>query len=145
MTMFGQPENALRVVLRLNAGSSMLIGSAMAVAAAPLATLCLTDPGPYLGLGSAAWIRSVGLALLPFAGLVFWVSTRPAGRPALVRTICGLDWAWVLGSAALLALGWSGFTWAGAILVDLMAFAVAAFAVLQARYLGAALSGPAAA
>ena len=31
----------------------------------------------------------------------------------------------------------------GAILVDLMALAVAAFAVLQARCLGAALSGPA--
>ena len=142
MTMFGHPENALRAVLRLNAGSSLLIGVAMAAAAEPLAALCLAGPGPYLGLGAGPWIRLVGLALLPFAGLAFWVSARPAGRPALVRAVCVLDWAWVLGSAVLLALGWSAFTWTGAILVDLMALAVAAFAVLQARYLGAARSCP---
>lgn len=138
MTMFGHPENALRTVLRVNAGSSLLIGVAMAAAAGPLADLCLTGPDRYLGLDTGTWIRLVGLALLPFAGAVFWLSVRPAGRPALVRTVCALDWAWVLGSAALLAFGWSAFTWTGAILVDLMALAVAAFAVLQARYLGAA-------
>lgn len=145
MTMFGHPETALRAVLRLNAGSSLLIGVAMAAAAEPLAGLCLTGPGRYLSLDASAWIRLVGLSLLPFAGMVFWVSARPADRPALVRVVCGLDWAWVLGSAVLLALAWSVFTWTGAILVDLMALAVAAFAVLQARCLGAALSGPAAA
>ena len=142
MTMISHSENALRAVLRLNAASSLLIGVAMAAAADPLAILGLIDPGPHLGLDSAAWIRLVGLALLPFAGLVFWVSGRPVGRPVLVRAICWLDWTWVLGSAVLLALGWSAFTWTGAILVDLMALAVAAFAVLQARYLGAARSCP---
>lgn len=133
-------ENALRLVLRLNAGSSLLIGVAMAAAAGPLAALCLTGPGPYFGLDGAGWIRLVGLALLPFAGLLLWVSVRPASRPALVKAICVMDWSWVLGSAALLVLGWSAFTWTGAILVDLMAIFVAACAVLQARFLVAARS-----
>ena len=48
-----------------------------------------------------------------------------------------MDWSWVLASAALLVLGWSAFTWTGAILVDLMAVAVAGYAVLQAKFLGA--------
>lgn len=137
MSMLGHPENALRLVLRLNAASSLLIGAAMAAAAGPLAGLGLIGPGPYVGLDGSAWIRLVGIALLPFAGFVFWLSAQPARRPTLVRAVCLMDWSWVLASAALLALGWGAFTWAGAILVDLMAVAVAAFAVLQRRYLGA--------
>ncbi|MEQ8395607.1 hypothetical protein [Thalassobaculum sp.] len=137
MSLFSHPENALRLVLRLNAGSSLLIGIAMAAASRPLAALCLTSPGPFLGLDGATWILLVGLGLFPFAAFVFWVSARPAQRPALVRAICAMDWSWVLASAALLVLGWSAFTWTGAILVDLMAVAVAGYAVLQAKFLGA--------
>lgn len=137
MSMFSHPEGMLRLVLRLNAGSSLLIGAAMAAAAGPLAGLCLTGAGPYLGVDGAGWIRLVGIALFPFAGFVFWLSARPARRPALVRAVCLMDWSWVLASAGLLALGWGAFTWTGAILVDVMAVAVAAFAVLQGRYLGA--------
>ncbi len=143
MSMFSRPGNALQTVLRLNAGASLLVGIAMAVAPGPLADLCLADPGPYLGLDAGIWVRLVGLALLPFAGFCFWVSGRPAGWPALVRTICVLDWTWVVASVALLALGWNAFTWAGAVLVGLMALAVAAFAGLQARYLGSTLSAAA--
>jgi hypothetical protein len=132
------PERMLRAVLCLNAGSSLLIGGVMAVAAGPLAELCLTGPGPYGGLAGADWIRAVGLALLPFAGLVFWIAVRPASRPTMVRAVCAMDWCWVLGSALLLVLGWSAFTWTGAILVDLMAVTVAGYAVLQARLLAAA-------
>lgn len=138
MSLFAHPENTLRVVLRLNAGSSLLIGVAMVAASGPLAALSLAGPGPYLGVSGAAWILLVGAGLLPFAGFVFWVSGDPAARPGLVRAVCVMDWSWVLASAALLILGWSAFTWTGAILVDLMAVAVAGFAVLQARFLGAA-------
>lgn len=135
------PAAALRMVLRLNAGSSALIGAAMAAAPEPLAALCLAGPVQLLGLDGAALVRLVGLGLLPFAAFAAWVAARPAARPALVRAICMLDWSWVLGSALLLALGWSAFTWTGAILLDLMAVAVAGYAVLQARFLGVARSG----
>lgn len=141
MPILAYPENHLRLVLRLNAGSSLLIGAAMATASRPLAALSLAGPGAPLGLDGAGWIELVGWALLPFAAFVFWVSVRPASRPGLVRAICVMDWSWVLGSAALLALGWSAFSWTGAILVDLMAVAVAGYAVLQARFLAAARSG----
>ncbi len=146
MSMFDHPEKGLhpekilRAVLCLNAGSSLLIGGVMALAAGPLAELCLTGEGPYAGLAGADWIRAVGLALLPFAGLVFWIAARPAARPTLVRAVCAMDWSWVLGSALLLVLGWNAFTWTGAILVDLMAVAVAGYAVLQARFLAAAIA-----
>lgn len=137
------PAAALRLVLRLNAGSSALIGVAMAAAPQPLAALCLAGPVQLLGLDGGAWIRLIGLALLPFAALVFWTAGRAAARPALVRAICVLDWSWVLGSALLLAFGWSAFTWTGAVLVDLMAVAVAGYAVLQVRFLGDSRSGTA--
>lgn len=135
-----RPEAALQLVLRLNAGSSLLIGVAMAALPEPLAALALTGPVTVLGLDGASWIRLVGLALFPFAGLVLWVAGRPAARPRLVRAICVMDWGWVLGSAALLVLGWSAFSWSGAVLIDVMALAVAGFAVLQARFLAAALA-----
>src|SRR3546814_20762927 len=72
----------------------------------------------------------------PFAAMVFWISGRAESRAGLVRAVCLMDWSWVLGSALLLILGWSAFTWAGAALVDAMAVAVAAYAVLQAHFLG---------
>src|SRR3546814_8287093 len=90
---------------------------------------------PLAGL-PICWIRLVGLALFPFAAMVFWISGRAESRAGLMRAVCLMDWSWVLGSALLLILGWSAFTWAGAALVDAMAVAVAAYAVLQAHFLG---------
>src|SRR3546814_411754 len=122
--------------VRRNAGSSLLIGMAMALAPQALASLCLAGPVQLLGIDGAGWIRLVGLALFPFAAMVFWISGRAESRAGLVRAVCLMDWSWVLGSALLLILGWSAFTWAGAALVDAMAVAVAAYAVLQAHFLG---------
>src|SRR3546814_10627143 len=68
------------MVLRLNAGSSLLIGMAMALAPQALASLCLAGPVQLLGIDGAGWIRLVGLALFPFAAMVFWISGRAESR-----------------------------------------------------------------
>src|SRR3546814_15723542 len=94
---------------------------------------------PLAGL-PICWFRLVGLALFPFAAMVFWISGRAESRAGLVRAVCLMDWSWVLGSALLLILGWSAFTWAGAALVDAMAVAVSAYAVLQRHFLGVCLT-----
>src|SRR3546814_7953722 len=75
-----EPATALRMVLRLNAGSSLLIGMAMALAPQAMASLCLAGPVQILGIDGAGWIRLVGLALFPFAAMVFWISDRPESR-----------------------------------------------------------------
>src|SRR3546814_12637010 len=77
------------MVLRLNAGSSLLIGMAMALAPQALASLCLAGPVQLLGIDGAGWIRLVGLALFPFAAMVFWISGRAESQAGLVRAELG--------------------------------------------------------
>ena len=61
-----------------------------------------------------------------------------------IRTIIGADIAWVIGSLFLVLVYYDRFSAAGLLLVDLVAFAVLAFAVLQYRGLKAYRSSRAA-
>lgn len=112
----------LRLVLRANATTSALGGLVMAVAPHQLDEL--------LGTSHPGWVRLVGLALLPFAALVAWLSTGDAER--LRRFVPGIvigDVGWVVASVVTVLLGWYSTT--GVVIVLAMAAAVDAFAVLQ--------------
>lgn len=146
MSTVKDPRAALARVLTLNAGSSLLIGIAMLTASAPLAGWMLADGVPpdgraLMGLTGADLVWLTGLGLMPFALAVALVARDPGARPGLVTVIIALDWSWVLASLLLLGLAWNAFSWPGIIVVDAMAVAVAGFAVLQARYLGAMRQG----
>lgn len=83
-----------------------------------------------LGTGHPGWVRVVGLALLPFAALVVWLSTTHPERLRLVTpgVIAG-DAAWVVASIATIALGW--YSGGGIALVVAMAVMVDVWAFLQ--------------
>lgn len=52
--------------------------------------------------GVPGWsVLAVGAALIPFAGVVWWVSTSP--RPRYVQLIIAADTAWVLAAIVLIA------------------------------------------
>jgi hypothetical protein len=116
----------LRLVLRANAATSALGGLVMAVAPEQLDEL--------LGSGHPGWVRVIGLALLPFAALVAWLSTTDAARlRRLTPAIVFGDAGWVIASVATILIGWYSVT--GVIVVLVMAGAVGDFAVLQWRFL----------
>ena len=115
-------EAKLRRVLRLNAASCVVSGTALAVAARPI--------DDVLDTGHPGWIRLVGLGLLPFAALCWWVAAGPLQRlrKATPWIIAG-DVDWVIASVGTVLLGW--YSGGGVVVVLAMSVVVDTFAVLQ--------------
>lgn len=87
-----------------------------------------------LGFSGAAATRNVmllGLGLLAWAALAFWISTRPKLNRGLVFTIIEGNLLWVVGSVILLVAGWLPFSTSGKWLVAIVADTVGLLALLQ--------------
>ncbi|MEM9745972.1 MAG: hypothetical protein AAF945_04700 [Actinomycetota bacterium] len=116
----------LRLVLRLNALSSLASGLILSIAPNTVDDL--------LDTGRPGIVRLVGLGLIPFAVAVAWLSTAHVNQ--LRRHTPGIivgDVAWVVASIVTIVLGW--YSMGGAIAVAAMAALVDVWAVLQWRSL----------
>lgn len=114
----------LRTVIALDAAACGVMGAAFAFDAGWLAA--------PLGL-SPALMQPVGLFLVPYAGLLAWLATRPALPRAIVWSLVGFNAVWAIESFALLALGWAQPTTLG--LAVVVAQAVAALIVAELQYI----------
>jgi len=123
-------SNFLRIVIALDAAACGVMGAAFAFDAGWLA-------GP-LGL-SPALMQPIGLFLIPYAGLLAWLATRPALPRAVVWTLVGFNVLWAIESFALLALGWIQPTALG--LAVVAGQAVAALIVADLQYLALRKAG----
>jgi hypothetical protein len=112
----------LRRTLLVDATVSGVTGLAMLLGATALEEV--------LGL-PVALARGAGIALLPFAALVFQLSRRQQVPRASVVTVIAVNVAWVVASLALVVAGGVGLTGLGAGFVLAQALGVAAFAALQ--------------
>jgi hypothetical protein len=79
----------------------------------------------------AALLRVAGIALLPFSGMVWYLSRQEAISRPIVLTVVALNAGWVAGSFLLLVSGWIAPTSVGVAFVILQALVVAAFAEFQ--------------
>jgi len=113
----------LTTALRLNALFSLATGSLLIFFsnhAADLFEVAINEPFWILGLG-----------LLLFAGVVWFVSSRTSTNLVSVLAITGLDIGWVLGSAAIIGFQIFGLSAVGYWLIALVVFFVLGFAVHQ--------------
>ena len=118
-------ERRLRQVFRANVLTSAVSGIVMAIAPGTVDEL--------LGTGHSGWVRLVGLALLPFAAFVAWLSTADLRQLQLhTPGIVAGDVAWVVASVATIAFGW--YSSGGNVAVGAMALAVDVFAGLQLMF-----------
>ena len=118
-------SDVLRRLLMADALISGATGILMVSAAPALAGL-FELPVPLL--------RYAGLALLPFAVLVMYLSRSARLAPSGVRTVIALNGAWVVASVVVLMTGWIAPNGLGVAFVVLQAMAVAVLAELQ--YIG---------
>jgi hypothetical protein len=116
--MFSHPS-FLRRVLIADAVSSAGMGAALLLAAGYVDEMLGLPP---------AFLESAGLALLPFAGFVLYVATRPSLSRAAVRLVVVLNAIWVVDSLLVFVTGWlaptvlgAGFIIAQAIFVGVLA------------------------
>jgi len=119
------PKNAsiVRLALLANAALSTTTGALALTLHRPLSQ--------HLGLSPGPWIPAIGAGLLLFAGLLLWSVRRGPTRQDLVAFVLG-DWAWVLGSMALVLLAPDLLSADGRVLVSLLAVPVAVLGSLQA-------------
>lgn len=94
---------------------------------------------PLLGL-PAMLLQSAGLILLPIAGFIAYVGTRPHVPRSLVWVVIAGNALWVVASVVLLVSGWVAPTTLGQAFIVVQAVAVAVLAELE--YSGVRRSGP---
>lgn len=116
-------DRLLRTTLTVNAVFSGLAGAGTAVLAGVLSEP-LGIPAPIL--------VGVGIALLPYAALLWRFRSREVLRPVEAWIAIASDTAWVLASAVVLSL--AVVSPLGSWVIGIVALGVADFAVLQ--YLG---------
>ncbi len=119
----GEKDKLLRYTLRGNAAFSAVSGVIAILAAAPIAA--------FMGLASPLILLVIGVGLLPFAFLVYKVSTMTAVKPLFAKEILALDLLWIAGSLAILLVDWPPLTTNGRRLVAVLADIVAVFALLE--------------
>jgi hypothetical protein len=121
----------LRRILALDALSCLAMGLLMGLGAAALA--------PLFGLPEPL-VRFAGLGLLPLAGFIVWLATRPNPPRPLVWVVILGNLAWTAES--FITLGQSQATALGTTFVTAQALAVLGLAMLE--YVGIRKAGHAA-
>ncbi len=116
------PSTLLQRALQADAVASAATGLLMALGAGML--------DQATGLPTAL-LRYAGLALLPYAALIAWMSFRPALPRWLVWTVILGNFAWAAESVLLVFSAWVAPTALGIAFVLAQAAAVALFAELQ--------------
>jgi len=115
-------DSLLRLALKLDAVASGGLGLIAAMTAPLLAEL----------LGFPSWLLApLGLALVPYAALVWLTGTRARVNHSAAWAIVGVNALWTVDSIALVLAGWLPLTALGVAFVLAQAAAVALFAALQ--------------
>lgn len=117
-----QSSSFLRRVLIADAFTCVMTGLLMLLGAGFLE--------PLLGL-PATLLQNAGLALLPVAGFIAYVATRPQLSRRLVWLVIAGNAIWVADSIVLLMSGWVAPTALGQAFIVVQAVAVAVFAELE--------------
>lgn len=124
-------DQLLRRTLYGNAVFSMLSGAALALFAAALARASVAAPASLLGLELRTAITLLGLGVIGFGAICWFIASRPLMPVTLARIVLWADIGWVAGSALLLALAAPDLTGWGFALVIGLAVVVADLALFE--------------
>ncbi len=115
----------LRVVLAVDAISSLMMGLGLVLAAKVLFTFTSIPQDLLFG---------AGISLLPFAAFVGFLATRESPSRVGVCGVIAVNALWVIESVVLLVSDWIAPNVLGSIFIAVQAVAVGVFAELQ--YIG---------
>jgi len=116
------PAHFLRRVVQADLAVSAAAGALQLAAAEPLARLTAIDAG---------FLRGSGLVLMGWIAFLGWTLSRPALTAPLVRTMIGVNLAWVAASVLVWLEGAIAPNTLGVVYVLAQAAVVALFADLQ--------------
>ncbi len=116
-------ERILRNVLLANATFSALSGAVFVGYAAAF--------GRLIGLSDPLILTGVGLALMLFAGSVYWASRRPGEKRGWIWGIVAADFGWVVATIVLLIAAPTVLNSLGHLISAAVAAIVLGFALVQ--------------
>jgi hypothetical protein len=125
------PDHLLRRTLYGNAVFSVLSGAALALFAGSLARASVSAPATLLGLELGTVILLLGIGVVGFGAICWFIASRGQMPVALARIILWADIGWVAGCALLLALGAPSLTGWGFALIIGLAIVVADLAIFE--------------
>lgn len=125
------PYHLLRRTLYGNAAFSVLSGAALAIFAGSLAQATVAAPATVLGLQLGTVILMLGVGVISFGAICWFIASRSLMPVALARFILWADIGWVAGSALLLALAAPTLTGWGFALIIGLAVVVADLAIFE--------------
>jgi hypothetical protein len=120
-----EKASLLKKAILGNAVFSFLSGLFLTLTAGPAAA--------FLGVSSAV-IQPIGVVLLLYAPILFWLANQAPINKTLAWIVIELDILWVIGSAVLIFSSLMPLTIAGKWAIAFVADIVAVFAIVQ--YLG---------
>ena len=131
MRIYQTNETLLRHTLTANGWFSGVSGLACLLASGPIAEYLFVKNFSLLGLSPSNIIIELGVGLLVFAGLVFFMARQTILSLSLAKFISILDMLWMGGSAILLAVYSEYFSSGGFAAVLTIAATVFFFAIDQ--------------
>lgn len=127
------PEKTTRLVLKINAAFSSLIGLDLIILNSTFMR--------WMGISNEIILPIVGIGLILFGASVFWVAFQKPLNLKMVQSIVVMDIGWVLGCILVTATNIFGLTMLGNELILLSAVIVGTFAYFQFRGQAAVGSG----
>lgn len=118
----------LKKYLVINSAFSALSGLTMLAFSEPLNNI--------FNLNNDYVFPIIGINLLLFSILVWFVSNRQIGNKKLVNLICILDLLWVIGSLTIILLNLFGISQNGKIIIGIVASWIAFLAYMQFKNIG---------
>lgn len=112
-----------------------ILGNAIFSGTSGLLFLLFSNPAAgFLGLEENIWILGVGVILLLYTPVLYWISKRTPVEHWIAWLIIGLDILWIVGSVILIFGIFVEFSIPGKWAIAIVADIVAVFAIAQ--YLG---------
>jgi hypothetical protein len=124
-------DHLLRRTLYGNTVFSVLSGAALALFASVLARASVSAPATVLGLELGTAILLLGIGVVGFGAICWFIASRPQMPVALAKIVLWADIGWVAGSALLLALAAPALTGWGFALIIGLAVVVADLAIFE--------------
>jgi len=118
--------NQLKKYLMINSAFSLLSGLLLTFASSSINTL--------FGISNKIVLPIIGINLLIFSLMVYYVAVKQLKNKSLVSLITSLDLLWVIGSLALLIFQWFNLTSIGYIVVGCVAIWIAYLGAMQFKF-----------
>lgn len=111
-----------------------MLNSAFSALSGLLLTFASNMFNSLMGISNTLILPIIGINLLVFSLMVYYVAVKQLKNKSLVNLITTLDLLWVIGSLALIVFQWFDLSTTGYIVIGCVSIWIAYLAFMQFKY-----------